>query len=94
MGVAGGLGLLLATLILVLKGGEVVGPNLTLLAQYFPGYTVTTNGSVLGLLYGFITGFIGGWSMAFLRNTTVFLYMVASRRRTERQLMRKLLEYV
>jgi GT2 family glycosyltransferase len=38
--------------------------------------------------------FVGGWSMAFLRNATVFLYMVMTRRRTERQFMRKLLEYV
>jgi hypothetical protein len=94
VGLAGGLGLLLATLVLVLKGGEVGGPSLTLLVQYFPGYTVTMPGSLLGLLYGFGAGVIGGWSAAFLRNATVFLYMAATRRRTERQLMRKLLEYV
>jgi hypothetical protein len=41
-----------------------------------------------------LAGFVGGWSMAFLRNATVFLYMVMTRRRTERQFMRKLLEYV
>jgi protoporphyrinogen oxidase len=94
VGLTAGLGLLLATVVLVLKGGMVVGPTLALLAQYFPGYTVTIQGSVIGLLYGFIAGFVGGWSMALLRNVTVFLYMVASRRRTERQLMRKLLEYI
>lgn len=94
VGLVGGLALFLATIIVVLKGGKVVGPNLALLAQYFPGYTVTSHGSVLGLLYGFTTGFVAGWSMAFLRNATVFIYMVASQRRTERQFLRKLLEYV
>src|SRR5215469_8062603 len=41
MGVLGGLGLFFATLFLVLAGGPVVGPTLGLLAQYFPGYSVT-----------------------------------------------------
>ena len=95
VGLTCGLSLLLATLFLVVKGGEVVGPNLALLAQYFPGYTVSATGSLVGLLHGFIVGFAGGWIMAFLRNTAVFLLFVAeSQRRTERRLMRKFLEYV
>jgi protoporphyrinogen oxidase len=94
VGLTSGLALLLATLVLILKGGEVVGPRLALLAQYFPGYTVTAEGSLLGLLYGFVVGFVAGWSAAFLRNATVFVYMAARQRRTEHQLMRKLLEYL
>jgi hypothetical protein len=93
VGLTCGLALLLATLILLMKDGEVVGPRLALLGQYFPGYTVTPEGSLLALLYGFVAGFVGGWSTAFFRNVTVFVYMAASRRRTERRLMRKLLEY-
>jgi hypothetical protein len=50
VGLSGGLALLLVTLFLVVKGGDVVGPNLALLAQYFPGYTVTAEGSLIGLL--------------------------------------------
>jgi len=77
------------------KGGDIVGPNLALLAQYFPGYTVTATGSLIGFLYGFIAGFAGGWIMAFLRNASVFVvFVAASQSRTERRLMRKLLEYV
>lgn len=94
MGTVGGMLLFLATIVLVLKGGAVVGPNLELLNQYFPGYSVTTSGSLLGLGYGFLTGFAGGWGFAFLRNITVFLYMALIRRRAERQLLEKLLEYV
>jgi protoporphyrinogen oxidase len=94
LGMTAGLLLFLATLILVLKGGDPVGPNLALLSQYFPGYRVTVPGSVLGLAYGFITGFIGGWSFAFLRNAVVFLYMALAHRSVERQLMQRFLQYL
>jgi protoporphyrinogen oxidase len=90
LGVATGALLWLATLILVLKGGDVVGPNLGLLSQYFPGYSVTVSGSLLGLVYGFVVAFIGGWLFAFLRNSVVFLYLSAAQRRTDRQLLRRL----
>lgn len=94
LGAAGGLGLCLLTLGLVLTGGGLTGPNMQLLSHYFPGYRVTIPGSLLGLAYGFITGFICGWGFAFLRNTTVFLSMALVRQQAERQLLRKLLEYL
>jgi protoporphyrinogen oxidase len=93
LGTVTGLALFLATLLLVLKGGDVVGPNLRLLSEYFPGYRVTASGSVIGLFYGFVTGFIGGWLFALLRNTMMFLYMAAIHRRAELYLLRKLFEY-
>jgi protoporphyrinogen oxidase len=93
LGTVTGLALFLATLILVVKGGDVVGPNLQLLSQYFPGYHVTALGSALGLFYGFLTGFAGGWFFALLRNTMMFLYMAAIHRRAELYLLRKLFEY-
>ena len=93
-GAMAGLLLFLATLFLALKGGDVMGPNLQLLQQYFPWYSVTLSGSLLGLGYGFLSGFIGGWGFAFLRNITAFLYMALIRRRAERLVLRKLLEYV
>jgi protoporphyrinogen oxidase len=93
LGTVTGLALFLATLILVVKGGDVVGPNLRLLSEYFPGYRVTASGSALGLFYGFLAGFIGGWFFALLRNTMMFLYMAAIHRRAELYLLRKLFEY-
>ncbi|HEY7322969.1 MAG TPA: NAD(P)/FAD-dependent oxidoreductase [Candidatus Binatia bacterium] len=93
-GVISGVILFLATIILVLKGGVVVGPNLSLVSQYFPGYSVTILGSFLGLGYGFFAGFAGGWGFAFVRNITVFLYAAIMQQRAERQLLRKLLEYI
>jgi protoporphyrinogen oxidase len=94
LGIAAGILLFLATLILVLRGGDPVGPNLQFLSYYFPGYSVTAPGSMLGLAYGFVVGFIGGWSFAFLRNTMVFLCVAAIHRRAELQLLRKLFDYL
>jgi hypothetical protein len=93
LGLVGGLGLFLATLILVLRGGPVVGPTLGLLGQYFPGYTVSAWGTGLGFVYGFAAAFAAGWLFAFLRNAIVFLYIALVRRRAELQLLRQLGEY-
>ena len=81
VGVLGGLGLFVATLALVLAGGPVVGPTLGLLGQYFPGYSVTGLGSCVGLFYGFVSGFVGAWLFAVLRNMVMFVYLVAAYRR-------------
>jgi hypothetical protein len=58
----------LATNWLILKGGEPVGPHLSLLGQFFVGYQVTFVGSLIGLCYGFATGFIAGYLATTLYN--------------------------
>jgi hypothetical protein len=70
-----GLVIFAATLALVIKGGDVVGPNLGLLSQYFIGYEVTLPGSLIGFVYGFGSGFILGWLIAFLRNGVIGIYL-------------------
>jgi hypothetical protein len=52
-----GLGLFLATLILVWKGGSDVGAHLGRLRNVLPFYTVSTTGAFLGLVYGFFIGY-------------------------------------
>jgi len=52
-----GLGLLIATNVLIIKGGENVGAHLGLLANYFPGYRVTFLGSIIGFIYAFVLGY-------------------------------------
>ena len=47
VGSVAGLLIFCATIWLILKGGEVVGPNLQLLAQYFIGYTVSIQGALI-----------------------------------------------
>ena len=67
-GVLGGAGLCLATLWLVVKGGRPVGPHLALLGQFFVGYRVTPLGSLIGLAYGFVAGFVVFYCGASLYN--------------------------
>ena len=63
-----GFGLFAATLWLVIKGGPNVGQNLGLLRAYYPGYSVTWAGSIVGLFYGALTGAVLGWCVASLYN--------------------------
>ena len=55
-----GIGMFLVTNFLVLKGGENVGQHLSLLSQFFPGYSVTFLGSLVGFAYGFAVGLVTG----------------------------------
>jgi hypothetical protein len=54
---AWGIALFVATNFLVLKGGDPVGPHLSLLGIYFPGYRVTFLGSLIGFVYAFVIGY-------------------------------------
>lgn len=67
-GLLGGLGLFFATLVLVLKGGPNPGPHLSLISMYFPGYSVTWVGSVVGFVYAFVSGYAIGRTVAILYN--------------------------
>ena len=68
LGVLFGVALFLATLVLALRGGPWTGEHLGLIGQFFPGYTVSVGGAFLGLLYGFVTGAIGGYLLATVYN--------------------------
>jgi len=63
-----GLTLFVATLILVIKGGEHVGQHLGLLAVYFPGYRVTLAGAFVGFVYAFVVGYAFGKLVGFIYN--------------------------
>jgi hypothetical protein len=66
-----GLGLFLLTVWLVVKDGQNVGEHLQLLGQYFPGYSVTWPGSVIGFFYGAFVGGIVGWCIGTIYNKVV-----------------------
>ena len=70
-GLIAGLVIFVATNWLVLKGGNVVGPHLSLLNQYFIGYSVTFVGSLVGFVYGFVLAFSGGYFAARIYNLVV-----------------------
>lgn len=67
-GTVAGLGIFIATNWLVLKGGGVVGPHLSLLSQFFIGYRVTFIGSLIGFAYAFVAGFVIGYFVASMYN--------------------------
>ena len=69
--ILGGLGLFIMTVWLLIKDGPGAGPHLQLLGQYFPGYSVTWGGSLVGLVYGVLTGGIVGWVVAKIYNLVV-----------------------
>lgn len=94
VGSMSGLMLFLTTLAVATGEEGRLAPYFQLLANFFPGYTVTGSGSLVGAAYGFMAGFISGWGLAFLRNIAVFLYAALMQQRAERTLLRKLLEYV
>jgi hypothetical protein len=68
LGILFSLGIFLATNFLVIKGGPVVGPHLSLLSQYFIGYTVSFAGSLIGSLYAFVIGYFSGVLIAWVYN--------------------------
>ncbi len=72
-GLLAGTGLLIATVWLVIRGGENVGQHLSLLANYLPGYSVTWGGALLGFLYGAALGAAVGWLTAWIYNRIVNL---------------------
>ena len=66
-GALGSLALFLATAILLLQPvpeNYPVGPHLSALADYLPGYSVTWVGSIAGALYGFLIGAVAGFAAA------------------------------
>ena len=73
LGIVCGLALFLATNWLVLKGGNSVGPHLSLLSQYFIGYRVSFPGSFIGFLYGFALGTMTGSFVGWFYNKIVAL---------------------
>jgi len=94
LGSVSGLLVFLATIWLVIKGGEVIGPNLRLLSQYFAGYTVTLKGSFIALAYTFFWGFLFGWLFAYLRNLAFGLYVFWVREKTEILTLKDFFDYI
>ncbi len=93
-GVAASTLLSLATVVLVLKGGPMVGRNLSLLANYLYGFTVTWKGALIGGVEAGIGGFALGYVTAQLRNWGLAAYAGVVRRRAAAEARRDLLDKV
>jgi protoporphyrinogen oxidase len=78
-----GCGLFAATAVLLVKGGEFVGPNLSLLANYFKWYRVSWPGALVGFAEASLGGFALGFIIATAINGVTGLHELAFRRRLE-----------
>lgn len=64
-----GLGLFVATALLILKGGSTVGPHLALIGHFLPGYRVTWPGAFVGFGYLFVIGYLIGRTIGAVYNS-------------------------
>ena len=78
-----GLGLFLATAVLLLRGGEPMGPRLSLLGNYFLGYEVSWAGAWLGLAEAGVLGAAFGWVLARTLNLVIGMERRALVRRVD-----------
>ena len=75
-GVLCSLALFLATAILLMQvvpDDYPVGPHLSDLAAYLPGYEVSWFGSIVGAFYGFLVGAVAGFAAAVYWNLTHYV---------------------
>ncbi|MFN0109961.1 MAG: NAD(P)/FAD-dependent oxidoreductase [Blastocatellia bacterium] len=92
IGTVFGIGLMLATVILLLQGGEFVGPRLGLLRNYLIGFEVTWAGALIGMFEGSVGGFTLGYAGASLRNWGMKAYAHLLRRRVAAKAEGKVLD--
>ena len=92
VGTVTSLGLFLATIVLLIKGGPKVGVTLSLVGQYLSGFEVTWSGAFIGLIEGGAVGFLLGYSLARLRNWGMVAYASLLRRRVEAEALNDLLK--
>ena len=65
-------GLFLATVFLVIRGGPNLGQHLSMLRVFFPGYSVTWLGALVGFIYGFVLGYGFGRIIGSVYNRLAF----------------------
>jgi hypothetical protein len=93
------IGTVCALMIVGLTAVELIGaPNaeadLSLLAEYFAGYTVSWAGAVIGGAWAFAVGFCAGWFTAFVRNLVLALSLFMMRSRAELDDSRDFLDHI
>jgi protoporphyrinogen oxidase len=89
LGLAGGLGLFIATLLTTLMAVEGQEPGLWLLSQLFPFYTVSVPGAFVGFIYAAVVGFLLGWFAATTRNLSTVVSLKAIEREAKLRLFWK-----
>ena len=93
IGTVCGLSVLIATLWLLVRNPPPAF-NLTLLAQYFFGYTLSIKGALIGFAYSFFWGFLFGWMFAYLRNLLIGIFLYYVKKEAEASSFKKLMDYI
>jgi protoporphyrinogen oxidase len=83
VGTVSGLGLLVATALLLFGAGSFPGPTLSLLGNYLIGYNISWPGAILGTLEAATGGFAVGFVIAKLTNFLIGAYEASIRRKLE-----------
>ncbi len=94
VGITAGAVLFLMTLVAVLQADPFLTQNLSLISEFFAGYTVSFSGAFLGLLHGLIWGGVVGWLFAYVHNMAIGLYSRFVLRQVFRGTMKDLLDYI
>ncbi len=89
LGLAGGLGLFVATLLTMLMTVAGEEPGLWLLTQLFPFYSVSVSGAFIGFAYAFAIGFLLGWLASSVRNLSILVSLQAIEREAKLRLFWK-----
>ena len=92
-GLAAGIALFALSIVEVLRVGSGPSP-LTLINEYFVGYSVSIRGAFVGMAWGFATGFVMGWFLAFCRNLVVAVSIFWIRTRAELRATRDFLDHI
>jgi hypothetical protein len=92
-GLASGLIVFFATAVYLLRDPHP-GFDLSLLEQFFAGYSVSWPGAFVGAAWGGFSGFIVGWFFAFSRNLLVGLTIFLVRRRAEWEQTKDFLDHL
>lgn len=93
IGLALGLTIALMTIVVVVRH-PVQGPNISLLREYFTGYSVSWLGALVGFGWGFLVGFVGGWFVAFCRNLIIAASVFVIRAKSELSQTRDFLDHI
>ena len=82
------------TLGLTWHGSESLTSTVSLLNQFFPGYTISWSGALIGGAYAFLLGFLTGFGVAFLRNAATAVYIMTVYRTAQRSTLRQFFDHV
>jgi hypothetical protein len=93
VGLATGVLIFAATAVYIIRDPHP-GFALALLGHYFYGYTVSWSGAVIGFAWGFGTGFVAGWFIAFCRNLVLAVSIFAARTRADMAATRDFLDHI